>query len=196
MQWSRWGAALLVALAGCEGKTTGPRAPHERAAGEAVQEPVAARVNGEPIHVSEVAALVSASGLSARDALARLVDERLLSQHAESQGYGRLRSVEMEVARARVRALLVEAVEREIRPEGIPAERVRERFEALKAQPGGSGLQLQVEEPKIRTQLAVEARQERLQSLIDQLKKQTKIVYDEPAITKAFASEGAEGTGT
>jgi hypothetical protein len=188
-------AGVLMAMTACGGGTTKNHPSEQRAQG-AGKGAVAASVNGEPIRVSEVAAVVSASGLSPRDALSRLVDERLLAQYAESRGYGELRSVEIEVVRARVRALLEAAVEREIRPETIPAERVAERFEQLRNGPGGSDLQLADQEAKIRQQLTLEARRDRLQGVIEQLKKQTKVIYDEPTIKKALADGVAAGTGT
>lgn len=73
--------------------------------------PVVARVNGEAIALEEVRQVCAASGLTPEEALARLVDERVLAQYAEARGYGDLAETRSAVVRARVRALLEESVE-------------------------------------------------------------------------------------
>jgi hypothetical protein len=89
--------------------------------------PVVARVNGDPIGLDEVRALCAAVKLSPEQALERLVEERLLAQHAEARGYGELAETRDAVVRAQVRALLEESVDREV--EGTQAR--RERLERL-----------------------------------------------------------------
>jgi hypothetical protein len=101
------------------------QAPTSRAVRETG--PVVARVNGDPIGLDEVRRLCAASSLSAEQALERLVEERLLAQHAEARGYGELAETRNALLRAQVRALLEDSVEREV--EGTPER--RERLERL-----------------------------------------------------------------
>ncbi|MDB4991677.1 MAG: hypothetical protein JWN04_6855 [Myxococcaceae bacterium] len=103
----RLGLALLLALlTACEARRDAAAAPHGGALGQA-----AALVDGEAISLDEVRALCAASGLSPRQALARLVGERLLARYAEQRGYGELPEVQQGVERARVQALLALEVE-------------------------------------------------------------------------------------
>lgn len=73
---------------------------------------VVSTVDGVAITVAEVQALMNASGLSARAALTRLQDERLLTGEAARRGYGDAREVVRVARQARVQALLANDVER------------------------------------------------------------------------------------
>jgi len=70
-----------------------------------------AQVNGDAIALGEVQRLCDATGLAPREALERLIAERLLVQHAAAQGYGELAVVERGVQQARVQALLAREIE-------------------------------------------------------------------------------------
>ncbi len=72
---------------------------------------VVAKVNDEPIGLEEVRQLRDASGLAPEEALSRLIDERLLAQHAAALGFGDLPKTLREVERARARTVLVDALE-------------------------------------------------------------------------------------
>ncbi|HEX5658610.1 MAG TPA: hypothetical protein VFX59_15510 [Polyangiales bacterium] len=86
----RW---LLPFLVACSTPSAPP--DHEQAL---------ARVNGQTIAVSEVEALVRATGVTPREALHDLVSERLLASHA--QPYEHAAVVEQGVQRALVQRLL------------------------------------------------------------------------------------------
>jgi len=131
-------------------------APHAGKARE--QGAVVARVNGDAISLDEVREVCAASGLSPEDALARLVEERLLAQHAEARGYGELAETRAAVTRARVRALLEEQVER-----------------------GGQG---------------DAERAQRLEQLLQKLRAQTQVVYDERTVHEALSDDRMLGAGT
>jgi hypothetical protein len=110
----------LLAL-GCDREAALHADPSARA--EAV-----AQVNGEPVSVADVAAHAGATGLSPKEALAQIVADRLLIQHAEAGGYGALPAVERAVTQARVRALLADEIERT-----VPADDVQGRARRLDA---------------------------------------------------------------
>ncbi len=138
------------------GESPGGSAPHADTGRE--QGAVVARVNGEAIALDEVRKVCAASGLSPEQALSRLVEERLLAQHAEARGYGDLAATRAALTRARVRALLEEQVER-----------------------GGH---------------SDAERAERLEQLLQTLRAQTRVVYDERAVREALSGDGTLGTGT
>jgi len=94
--------------------------------------PVVAVVDGDPISVSEVQELVDATGLTPREALARLEDERLLALYAEQRGYGQDAASQRELKRARARALLAGAVEQGRAPADVSAAEVEKRFESIR----------------------------------------------------------------
>ena len=79
--------------------------------------PVAARVDGEAIGLDEVRAWSRESGLPPREALARLVEERLLAHYASQRGYGDALADELE--RAKVQSLLAREVEAQHPPEDV-----------------------------------------------------------------------------
>jgi hypothetical protein len=135
---------------------------------------------------------VELTGLTPREALERLVSERLLVQHAEARGYGEFAVVRREVERARVRALLQEVIERGRAPEDIPLDKVRARFEQKRAalETGGPAT-FEEHEPKLRAELAEEARKDALEALLKELRARVSVSYDEDAIDKALSSENA-----
>jgi hypothetical protein len=109
---------LLVLLLACHGE------PQERAS-EAAVGPVVATVNGAPVALSEVEVLVRDQGLTPREALTRLIDNRLLAQEAIARGYGELPSVRREAVRASVQALLAQTVERDTSAQAVETRRER-----------------------------------------------------------------------
>ena len=147
------GVLGLSVACGPDPDAAAPRADEAR-----VQGMVVARVNGDAISLEEVRKVCAASGLAPEDALARLVEERLLAQHAEARGYGDLAETRAAVTRARVRALLEEQVER------------GDRGDAERAH--------------------------RLEQLLQKLRAQTEVVYDERAVREALADDAMLGTGT
>jgi hypothetical protein len=150
-----WGVLWLVA-SGCDRGQPSERAAQPASIGLAI-----AHVNGEAIGLSEVQRLCDATGLGPREALERLIAERLLSQHAAEQGYGQRATVEQGVQQARVRALL----EREIETHPPPRERASEPDAAD----------------------ASAAARAKLDGLLRELAAKTPIHYDQAAIEQAFA---------
>lgn len=124
------GVVALLAV-GCGGADTDRAATvkHEKTQARG---PVVATVDGDPISLSEVQELVDATGLSPREALERLENERLLAMYAEQRGYGQDANARRELERARARALLANAVEKGTAPEDMPAAEVQARFETIK----------------------------------------------------------------
>jgi hypothetical protein len=181
--------AFALLAAGCE---QGGARPRHSAPSTQVEGLVVARVNGEAITAAEVERVVQLTGLTPREAVERLVGERLLVQHAEARGYGELAVVRRELERARVRALLQEVIERGRAPEDIPLEKVRARFEQKRAALEASGpTTFEEHEPKLRAELAQEARKEALKALLKELRARVAVSYDEDAIDKALSSENA-----
>lgn len=190
-RWTLLGGltALVVSFAGCEERGARPRQTTASTQAEGV---VVARVNGDAISGAEVGRLVELTGLAPREALERLVSERLLVQHAESRGYGELAVVRRELQRARVRALLQEVIERGRAPEDIPLDKVRARFEQKRAAlEAGGPATFEEHEPKLRAELAEEARKDALEALLKELRARVSVSYDEDAIDKALSSENA-----
>jgi hypothetical protein len=109
----------LLAACGADHRNT-PQ-PAEQGASAA---PVAT-VNGEPIALGDVLAVCRATELSPRQALAQLVAERLLVQHAAARGYGERPEVQRALTQASVRALLSDAVERSAATEDAAVRRRR-----------------------------------------------------------------------
>lgn len=127
----------LLGLAASCGEGTGGVSP-QAVGPRRVAGPVVARVNGEPIGLEEVRAVCAAAGLAPAEALARLVDERVLGQYAEARGYGDLAETHKAVEGARVRALLGEAIETSAgggqpSSDGARAERLESMVRELRA---------------------------------------------------------------
>jgi hypothetical protein len=188
-------AALTLLVAACDGPAKN-EATANQVGNVRTQGVVAARVNDDVISLAEVEALVRSSGLSPKAALGRLVDERLLSQYATSRGYGELGSVGMELERARVRALLEQVVEREVSAASVTADEISARLEELKRrQPGVVAPSLEEATPVLREQLLNEHRRERLDRFVREIRDQTRVTYDEPAISRIM-DEATGGTGS
>lgn len=111
----RWGtvaAPLLATLAGaCDApaRRTDVDAAIEQTV-VAVEGPIVATVDGEPIALREVEALVRTSHLDPREALRRLEAERAVARHAEASGLAADPRVRGAMRRAMVEAL----IEREV----------------------------------------------------------------------------------
>jgi hypothetical protein len=140
---------LLISAGACD-SSAGPKAGSGDTASRKTG-PVVARVNGDAITLEEVRAVCRESGLAADLALARLVDERLLAQYAEKRGYGELENAEIELARARVRALVEQAVER---PGGALEQRAQRLEDLLKKLREATTVSF--DEPAVREALADE----------------------------------------
>lgn len=85
----------------------------------------AALVEGQPIALEDVERLVRASGLAPREALARLIAERLLVRYAAERGYGGSDAVRRGAKQASVQALLAAEVEAALPAEAVDARRDR-----------------------------------------------------------------------
>lgn len=125
-----WVGALLIAtlvtapLAGCERgapKQTGLQADTRLVAD------VVARVGGRPIGATEVEARMQSDGLSADDALGRLIDEELLVQEAERRGLVESPETERMIERLMVRAMLHD-LENENTPESVTEQELRNDY--------------------------------------------------------------------
>jgi hypothetical protein len=186
-----WG--LVAALVACGGAQVDEGTSPETQ-GKA-RGAIAAKVNGDAIGTEEVQALAAAANLTPEAALKRLIEERLLAQYAEARGYGSWEVVRTETARARVRALLEEAVEKSVGPESISNKQIAERFENVRKRLPQDA-KLEEWESRLREQLVLEARQKRVEQLVKELRARTEVVYDEKAIQEAFPKEAALGSGT
>lgn len=178
-------------LTGCPGRddrssTTDTQAGRARGA-------VVAIVEGAPIGTDDVRDLAQATGLTPREALSRLEEARLAEQHARRLGYDKHSEVAREAKRALVQALLAETVEREVRPEGIPSEQVRERFEAVRAQKGLAANSFAEHEPAVREQLATEQRQHALEALLVKLRSSQAVQLDEAELHKRLSDPALWG---
>ncbi len=119
---------LCVALGGC-GKASSPVRDTEPAAGgawsEADETPVAV-VDGSRIALREVRELVRRSALSSREALDRLVAERLLMQEARRRGFADVAEVRHVGEQAAVQAVLIEEAD----SLAVAEEELRKAYEA------------------------------------------------------------------
>jgi hypothetical protein len=187
-------AALLVAIAACggeSGSSAADRQRQSRACGSVV-----ATVNGSPIGIEDVRELVLHTGLSPREALARLEDALLVEQAAAKRPTGDVAAAR-ETRRVLVQVLLAHTVEQEVRPERIPIEQVRERFEQVRGRLNLSAGSFAQHEQAIREQLTIEQRKLALEKLITELRASTKVVLDEAEVQKALSSPslwGGNGT--
>lgn len=133
----RWGAptlpALLLVWLGCGGEPAPAPAVREGTSPEDVPDghQVIARVAQQPITVPEVSEVVRATGLEPRQALRRLIEERLLAHEAEGRGYGAAPGVEPAARNAAAHALLARRVEQASGDEQVSQAEVTRRVEAL-----------------------------------------------------------------
>lgn len=104
-------ASLLVGLVLLACGEGGPARPPRVKRG-----PVVAEVNGVAIHREEVEARMRHDGLSAREALDRIVDEELTIEAARQLGLSPARDLAFTRQRAQVQALLAREVESKVRP--------------------------------------------------------------------------------
>lgn len=100
-----------VWLAPFAGACSSPDPAERSAQGGALAEGVIANVDGAAIRLGEVEALAARSGLSPREALARLEAEALLAAEAERQGYADAAAVRKVAEQALAQALVVAEVE-------------------------------------------------------------------------------------
>lgn len=195
VRWLRpWGQGLsaLLLLACQDGEGTAHRETQlTRARGKVV-----ATVDGASIGSDDVRALAEATGLSAGDALQRLEEAALVEQHASKLGYGARADVARETRRALVQALLAESVEREVRPELIPLDQVRERFEGTRVANGVAAEAFAQHEQAIREQLSTEQRKQALDKLLVKLRREISVQLDEAKVQKALADPAVWGGGT
>lgn len=183
----RIAGSLVVALV-C---ATGCPSEHEQAAGgrwsKRAEGPVVATVNGVEIGLSDVRELVDATGLSPREALRRLEDDVLLSQHAQTAGFGRSSLQGREAKRALVRALLASAVERDVRLDTITPQQVQARFDAVRESNHLPPEALARYDAQIREQLVLEQRQAVLEKLLAQLRGRFGVVLDSAQVDSLLA---------
>lgn len=88
---------------------------------------VVARVGGRPIGVAEVEARMKADGIDAKAALEALIEEELLAEEAVRLGFTEDAEARRAAERLMVRSMLHD-IEREITPESIPEQEVRQDF--------------------------------------------------------------------
>ena len=125
--------ALLLALTSCGGgEADVPSQPRTAREPSTADGPVVATVNGEPITLAELEDVVRATGLSPRDALTRLEEERALAQLAEEAGAGDSAEVRAAMDRAAIQALLATDVEGAVRVESIDSAAIDERYQAIR----------------------------------------------------------------
>lgn len=128
-------ASLAAVPLACDGRGgAAPGGGGDPAAGRARVEAssVAAVVDGEPVGLDDVRALMedADAGLTAREALDALVDELLLAREAGRRGFGGV-DVDVERKRALARSLLLEIGDRTT-PDAIDEATLRKDYEAQK----------------------------------------------------------------
>jgi hypothetical protein len=125
----RWGLALCAVLVACQGAKSGTT--DSRAGdGSSVGGAVIATVDGAPITTRAVEDAARATGLSAADALSRLVEEELLAAEAMRRGHGDADSVDRVKRQSAVQMLLESAVEGTVKPDTISVTTVDQAFAA------------------------------------------------------------------
>lgn len=184
-------ALLLAACAACGGQdgNRGSARWSQPARGAVV-----AKVNGTEIGVDDVRELANATGLSPREALRRLEEDALLAERASAGGYQQTALLERETKRALVRALLAEAVEREVGPETITQQALQERFDSVRASNKGLGAdELPKYEAQVREQLLLEQRQVALAKLLVKLRGRYGVALDEAQVDKLLHDKALWG---
>lgn len=150
-----------------------------RARGEIV-----ARVDGATVGLDEVRELCERTGLTPREALTRLVDERLLTKEALRRGYQHSALSPEETRRALVQALLAREVEAPNAPESLSQAELRTRFDlaAPRLQLGADAFP--AHEAEIREQITFERRGAALEKLLTQLRAAFPVQLDESQVQK------------
>lgn len=129
--------ALLLCASSCSGRdgskaggpSPGKGAAHATEGAHADPADAVAQVGDQTISREEVEALMSRTGLSPREALEALVQERLLAAEALRRGYGDDPRVLREARKASAHVLLAEAVEVSAGPSDLPEAEVEQQLD-------------------------------------------------------------------
>lgn len=187
--WSEWGhrgwfglsLVLAAGVFGCQEQHAagGGQVGEARARGEVV-----ARVDGAPIGLEEVRELCERTGLSPREALTRLEDERLLTKEALRRGYQHTALSPEEAQRVLVQALLAREVEAPNGPERLTPAELRARFDLAAPRLHLAPEAFPKHEAEIREQLTQEKRGEALQQLLTRLRSTYPVQLDEAEVQR------------
>lgn len=189
MLWNVVVVALgALALAGC---TADSNAPHRAQRDVHVVADPVARVGGHAIGASEVKGRMAADGISASDALERLIDEEILVQEALRRGFTMDHEDERAIDRLMVRAMLRD-LEKEITPESISEQEVRESYARIEP---GKQRGLHEMEGEIRARLCEKKRFERLVEIVRRLEAKGLVHYDDRAVERLTSMQGLPERG-
>jgi DNA-binding transcriptional regulator YhcF (GntR family) len=181
----RRGITLVLGLAvGCGGVETGEQ-PGLRGKAQA-RGALVAKVNGGAIGLEQVRELSASTGLSPREALARLEDEQLLADEAARRGYGRSHQLDEPLKRALVQALLAQTIDA-MRAQDVPPSEVRARFDSVAAKNGLSADTFQRHEKEVRAQLLMEKQKAAFEQLTEKLRSQIGVKLSEQEVQKLLA---------
>ena len=180
-------------LQGCQEQraATAGQVDVARARGEVV-----ARVDGSAIGLDEVRELCERTGLTPREALTRLVDERLLTKEALQRGYQRTALSPEETRRVLVQALLASEVEARNAPESLSQAELRARFDLAAPRMHLAADAFPSHQGEIRDQITLERRSEALEKLLTQLRATFPVQLDEPQVQKLLNDESLWTFGT
>jgi hypothetical protein len=178
-------AALgALALVGCKGSLDEP----DRARRDTqVVGDVIARVGERAIGASEVKSRMAADGIGPAASLEQLIDEELLVQEAVRRGHTIDREDERAIDRLMVRSMLRD-LEKEITPESISEEEVRESYARIEPNKQRS---LQDLEGEIRARLCDKKRLQQLVEIIRKLEAKGLVHYDDQAVERLSSMQGS-----
>jgi hypothetical protein len=162
-----------------------------RARGEVV-----ARVDGSSVGLDEVRELCERMGLTPREALSRLVDERLLAKEALRRGYQRTTLSPEETKRMLVQALLAREIEARHAPESLTQAELRARFDLAAPRMNLAADAFPSHQAEIRDQITLERRSEALEKLLTQLRAAFPVQLDESQVQKLLNDESLWTFGT
>jgi Mn-dependent DtxR family transcriptional regulator len=177
-----------LTLVGCTGN------PNEtdRAQRDArVVRDVIARVGDRAIGAAEIQIRMAADGIGAAEALEQLIEEELLVQEAVRRGLRMDREDERAIDRLMVRSMLRD-FEKEITPESISEEEVRESYARIEPNKQRSLPDL---ESEIRDRLSEKKRFERLVETIRKLEAKGLVHYDDQAVERLTSMQGLPERG-
>ncbi len=182
----RWGIVTVLAslhAAACTTETA-DRSEDQEQGRELIQ--VVARVDGRPIGAADVAARMRADAVDARTALDALIDEELLVQEAERQGFVELPEDRRTAERIMVRSMLRD-FEEELSPESITAEEVQADFDE-------HGEKLQILERRDSWHILVREPGEEGRALAESILRELRGAEDPRAVFDRYAGDDAPDT--
>lgn len=119
---------FIASMFGCSPPDDSMRPVMYDPVGSGPDDPVAAVVGGEPIHLSRVLWISSETGRPPREVLDGMVEMTLLAQEAQRRGLMDEPAVKRTYKKALVQALLAEQVESKVDPDSVSMQEVRDYY--------------------------------------------------------------------